>query len=133
MKDEKSLDVVQEVFLSLAQSIGLSKKEMMAEIDDNEQCHWVLDYEISLDDQFNRHLERLIFLFGLSKKARMERDELAAFAALVGARVYAHRLMNLFENIEGELDKVLFRDARFIWPEIPENYEFPDHYGVIGF
>ncbi|TDY86722.1 UNVERIFIED_ORG: hypothetical protein DFO49_4640 [Herbaspirillum seropedicae] len=131
MKKEENLDVVQELFTSLAKDIGLSREEMMAE--SGKQSSWALDYGISLDQQFGKYLDRLIFLFSLSKRAKMEKDDLAAFAALLGARLYAHKLMNLFENIEDEIDKVLFMDARFIWPEIPENYDFPDHYGVTGF
>jgi len=34
----------------------------------------------------------------------LEKDDLAAFAALLGARLYAHKLMNLFENIEDEIE-----------------------------
>ncbi|WP_112069782.1 DUF6853 family protein [Herbaspirillum rubrisubalbicans] len=128
MKKNNGLDSIQSAFLQLTSSIGLTIDEMNAEIKDDGQFEWFIDYETSLSERHEYDLSKLLRYFEIHCKARRNNDQLTAFAALLFAKVSAHNLKNLFENIEDEIDKVMFRDSRFTWPEIPEGYKFPEDY-----
>lgn len=128
MKEQKKLDSIQMAFLELTSSIGLTIDDMNGEIKDDGQFEWSIDYETSLDEQHEYDLSKLLTYFEIFRKARRENDQLTAFAALLYAGTSAHNLKNIFENIENEIDKVMFRDLRFTWPEIPEDYKFPEDY-----
>ncbi|MBV8622569.1 MAG: hypothetical protein JO174_03690 [Herbaspirillum sp.] len=128
MKEKNGLDSIQSAFLELASSIGLTIDEMNSELKDNGQFEWIIDYKNSLSEQHEYDLSKLLMYFDIHRRARRNNDQLTAFAALLHAGISAHNLKNLFENIEDEIDKVMFRDSRFKWPEIPENYKFPENY-----
>lgn len=101
---------------------------MNAEIREDAQCEWSLYYETSLDEQYNYDLAKLLTYFEIFRIARKTNDELTAFVALLHAGTSSQNLKSLFENIENEIDKVMFRDPRFTWPDIPEGYKFPEDY-----
>ncbi|OWY34223.1 hypothetical protein [Herbaspirillum aquaticum] len=128
MKEISGLDSIQLAFLELTSSIGLTIDEMNAEIKDDGQFEWFIDYENSLNERYEYNSSKLLRYFDIHRKARKNNDQLTAFAALLFAGVSAHNLKNIFENIEAEIDKVMFRDPRFTWPDIPEGYKFPEDY-----
>lgn len=128
MKEMKKLDSIQMAFLELTASIGLTIEDMNAEIREDAQCEWSIYYETSLDEQYNYDLSKLLTYFEIFRIARKNNDELTAFVALLHAGTSSQNLKSLFENIENEIDKVMFRDPRFKWPEIPEGYKFPEDY-----
>lgn len=130
MKKTEGLDLIQSAFLELTSSIGLSREEMNAEIKENGQCEWFIDYGISFSEQHEDDLSKLLMYFEIHRKARRSNDLLTAYLALLEARLFAQNLKNLFWSIEDEIDKVMYRDPRFTWPEIPENYVFPENYLV---
>jgi predicted HTH transcriptional regulator len=128
MKSQEGLDLIQSAFLELTSSIGLTIDEMNEEVKDDGQFEWFIDYENSLNERYEYNSSKLLRYFDIHRKARKNNDQLTAFAALLFAGVSAHNLKNIFENIEAEIDKVMFRDPRFTWPDIPEGYKFPEDY-----
>ena len=128
MKEMKKLDSIQMAFLELTASIGLTIEDMNAEIREDAQCEWSIYYETSLDEQYNYDLSKLLTYFEIFRIARKTNDELTAFVALLHAGTSSQNLKSLFENIENEIDKVMFRDPRFASPDIPEGYKFPEDY-----
>ena len=128
MKEQKKLDSIQMAFLELTSSIGLTIDDMNGEIKDDGQFEWSIDYETSLDEQHEYDRSKLLTYFKIYRMARKSNDQLTAYVALLEARFFAQNLKNLYRSIEDEIDKVMYRDPRFRWPEIPEDYRFPESY-----
>lgn len=127
-----NLDIVQTTFLSLIQSVGLTKDEIMSEIDENAQCRWSIDHDVSINSCFNKDLRALVSLFEFSNISRRSGDDLTACCALMRAGLRAHILLNMFEDMWSDVDKVLYRDERFFWPSIPDGYQIPQNLLTAG-
>lgn len=128
MKNQRGLDLIQSAFLELTSSIGLTIDEMNEEVKDDGQFEWSIDYETSLDEQHDYDLSKLLSNFEIHRIARKSNDHLTTYVALLEARLFAQNLKNLYRSIEDEIDKVMYRDPRFKWPDIPEDYKFPEDY-----
>ncbi|WP_443115231.1 hypothetical protein [Herbaspirillum seropedicae] len=132
MSNVINLDIIQTTFLSLVQSVGLTKDMIMSEIDENSQCRWSINHNVSINSYFSKDLRELVSLFEFSTKAKISADDLTALCALMRAGLRAHILHNLFEDIWSDVDKVLYRDERFSWPPIPDGYQIPHHFLMAG-
>jgi hypothetical protein len=60
----------------------------------------------------------------------MDADDLVtAQCGLIRAGGFAHQVFDTFSKIKDDCYKVLRDDMRFTWPEIPEDFKIPEHYG----
>lgn len=127
-----NLDIVQTTFLSLVQSVGLTKEKIMSEEDEHGRCHWSINHDASLSLEFCKNLQALTSLFEFSNRARLSGDDLTAYCALMRAGLHALTLQDVFEEIMNDVDKVLYGDKRFVWPSIPEGYQIPQYLLAAG-
>lgn len=91
----------------------------------NNEKELSFDYNADLDQRFESGMTKLQDAIILLKKAKDANDKIATKTALVYIRVYAMNLSNFFEDFKDDAD--LLRSSS-IWPDIPENYELPEHY-----
>jgi hypothetical protein len=127
-----NLDLIQTTFLTLIQSVGLTKAEIMSEEDEHGRCHWSINHDASLSWEFCKNLQALTSLFEFSNRARLSGDDLTAYCALMRAALHALTLQDVFEEIMNDVDKVLYGDKRFVWPSIPEGYQIPQYLLAAG-
>ncbi|MDR9835622.1 hypothetical protein [Herbaspirillum huttiense] len=127
-----NLDIVQTIFLSLVQSVGLTKDEIMSERNEDGQYCWFIDQDVSMNSTFNQDLRALVSLVEFFNRSRPSGDDVTACCALMRAGFDALRLSSLFKDICSDVDKVLCRDKRFSWPSLPEGYQIPQHFVTAG-
>ncbi|VVE47502.1 hypothetical protein PTE30175_04388 [Pandoraea terrae] len=89
---------------------------------------WKIDWKDDLNESFAADVGYLQNALDLYDKALARGDLLAAQAALLDARGYAHNLMSFFDALRHDLSKAVI-DPRFKWPAFPEGYKIPPHYG----
>lgn len=99
--------------------------QMMASLSSEVEDELLIDEESDVDDIFYQYLHKLNDSAALLKNAKSAGDELAVQAALVYIRVYSLRLSCFFEDIKDDTDTLL---KVSVWPDIPENYQVPEHY-----
>lgn len=85
----------------------------------------MVDYDCNLDTLFSSDMERLFAATELLRKAKELDDKITVQAALVYIRVYSIRLSGFFENITDDADFFLKKND---WPDIPDDYQVPEHY-----
>lgn len=78
-----------------------------------------------LDDLFYKDIIKLSDAAKLLKCAKAANDEITVQAALVYIRAYAMRLSGFFEDFKDDADILLKASS---WPDMPENYQVPEHY-----
>lgn len=107
-----NLDLIQTTFLTLIQSVGLTKAEIMSEEDEHGRCHWSINHDASLSWEFCKNLQALTSLFEFSNRARLSGDDLTAYQTksdpVFPPSWWAHsddrisKLLDLFIEIEAE-------------------------------
>lgn len=85
----------------------------------------MVDYDSNLDLLFLSDIEKLFAATELLSKAKELDDKVTVQAALVYIRSSSIRLSGFFENITDDADIFLKEND---WPDIPDNYQVPEHY-----
>lgn len=85
----------------------------------------MVDYDCNLDALFSSDVERLSTATELLRKAKESDDKITMQAALVYIRISSIRLSGFFENITDDADFFLKKND---WPDIPDDYQVPEHY-----
>ncbi len=133
MTHELTLNLVQEAFMKLAQSNGIATDELLHGWSvERGTSEWKIDYRSPLQEEVAQDLDWLLQCFDLHRKAMETGDRVTAKSALVLAAGAARTLESTFRNIHDECYKVLHHDARFTWPDIPEDYKIPESYDYKG-
>ncbi|WP_443115232.1 DUF6853 family protein [Herbaspirillum seropedicae] len=125
MIDIRRMDVIERILRDLYENRQLLKTEKSDRTDGDERSISSLDYDYPLGEKLKNELMELVFYFETHQRALKENDRLAAFFAIRRAGDLAQKPADLFGNIEGAVDKVMYRDPRFSWPSIPEGYQLP--------
>ncbi|MBS9434687.1 hypothetical protein CE143_06815 [Photorhabdus luminescens] len=99
----------------------LSKEISESNVTDN----LLIDYESDLNEMYLLDMHRLKEAICLLQKAQLIDDKITMQAALVYIRVHSMRLSGFFEDIKDDSDTFLKNSE---WPNIPENYQVPEHY-----
>lgn len=84
-----------------------------------------IDYQDSIVVRFDRQLSLLKENTELLTQAKKENDELAMEVALLRIRTHAMSLFGFFDAIAEDATLLTKMDG---WPDIPENYQVPEHY-----
>ncbi|MCO4857926.1 hypothetical protein MKD49_15665 [Herbaspirillum sp. WGmk3] len=121
------IDAISKTFIELAESIGDTREEMAKAKDENDPFEWRIDYNSSQGDRLERYLDQLFLCLEVHRIATHNSDPLAAFVALKDVGTHARSTSELFGDIKADADKVSIFDKRFAWPEIPDDYRFPEH------
>ncbi|CAI1023370.1 Uncharacterised protein [Serratia liquefaciens] len=116
MIKEINFDELKDIYLHLSKV--MSKKPI-------DQGDLLIDYNDKQDASFVRGLELLRDAKELLKQAKLNDDKIAMQAALVYIRVYAMGLSSFFDAFKEDADALL-RSSE--WPDIPEDYQVPEHY-----
>jgi hypothetical protein len=117
-----NLDLVQDVFVKLANRNGISLEEMSSDFNEEKQnLDWSIDYSKSLQLQIDTALKKMMECFQLQQTAAEAGDEMTEYKALIRAAIFARTLASMFSDIDAECSKVLLEDKRFVWPKNPEN------------
>ncbi|MBP2153422.1 hypothetical protein [Erwinia rhapontici] len=99
--------------------------QMMASLSSEVEDELLIDEKSDVDEVFYHYLHKLNDSVVLLKNAKSAGDELTVQAALVYIRVYSIRLSGFFEDIKDDTDTLL---KLSVWPDMPENYQVPEHY-----
>lgn len=99
--------------------------QMMARLSSEVEDGLLIDEKTDIDEIFYHYLHKLNDSVVLLKNAKSAGDELTVQAALIYIRVYSLRLSGFFEDIKDDTDALL---RLSVWPDIPENYQVPEHY-----
>jgi len=99
--------------------------QMMGCLSSEVEDELLIDEKSNIDEIFYQYLHKLNDSVMLLKNAKAAGDELTVQAALVYIRVYSIRLSGFFEDIKDDTDTLL---KVSVWPDIPENYQVPEHY-----
>lgn len=110
------LDEIKEIFPLILKQ----KKIQKVDIDD-----MAIDYRDSIGDRLDRYLSLLKINTVLLSQAKIENDELAMEVALLRIRTNAMSLSGFFDAIAEDATLLIKADD---WPDIPENYQLPEHY-----
>ncbi|MDR9889561.1 hypothetical protein O7047_04830 [Pseudenterobacter timonensis] len=101
---------------------GLSRSET-----DFNEADWSIDYKQDLDKELGNELANLKIELELLMSAIQRKDFVTAKCALVMIKVFSLNLSNFFLNIFEDIEKVGWSEQSHL-PDIPENYQIPDHY-----
>ncbi|HBW40039.1 MAG TPA: hypothetical protein DEF84_04340 [Leclercia adecarboxylata] len=85
----------------------------------------MVNYDCNLDKVFSSDMARLSAATDLLRKAKESDDKITVQAALVYIRISSMRLAGFFENIKDDTDLFLKKND---WPDIPDDYQVPEHY-----
>jgi len=85
----------------------------------------MVDYDSNLDSLFLSDMKRLSAATELLSKTKKSGDKVTVQAALVYIRTSSIRLSSFFENITDDADLFLKEND---WPDIPDDYQVPEHY-----
>ncbi|HGM4959903.1 TPA: hypothetical protein ACKPZ6_003476 [Serratia liquefaciens] len=99
--------------------------QMMECLSSEVEDELLIDEKLDIDEVFYQYLHKLNDAVMLLRNAKSAGDELTVQAALVYIRVYSIRLSGFFEDIKDDTDMLL---KVSVWPDIPENYQVPEHY-----
>ncbi len=116
MKNRIFLDEMKENFLSILHQ----KSTKSVEIDD-----MAIDYRHSLEYKLGKQLSLLEDKVNLLSEAKKNADEIAMKAILFEIRIHAMSLSSFFDAIAEDATLLIKTDG---WPDIPENYQLPEHY-----
>lgn len=114
--------MIKTIFL---EDIKSSYFDIMENLPSDVQEEHFLDQEVDLDVIFNKDLCKLRDITKLLRYALDANDKVTVQAALVYIRVCSMRLSGFFEDIKDDADLLLKAGD---WPDIPENYQVPEHY-----
>lgn len=84
-----------------------------------------IDYNASLEDELNKQLMLLKDKTNLFSEACECGDEIAVKSFLLEMRTHAMSLSGFFDAIAEDATLLIKADG---WPDIPEDYQLPDHY-----
>jgi len=84
-----------------------------------------IDYQDSIVDRLDRQLFLLKENTELLAQAKKENDELVMEVALLRIRTHSMSLSGFFDAIAEDVTLLIKADG---WPDIPENYQVPEHY-----
>ncbi len=126
------IDAISKTFIELAESIGDTREEMDKAKDENDHFEWRIDYNSSLGDRLERYLDQLFLSVEVHRIATHKSEHLAAYQALKDAGTHARSISGLFGDIKADVHKVCIFDERFAWPDIPDDYRFPEHLVMSG-
>ncbi|MEI7367196.1 hypothetical protein PJ912_01575 [Pectobacterium colocasium] len=120
--------MINDLFFELMKNnfIAVLKKKNTSSIEIDDLS---IDYNGQLNEQFLNQLNCLKVHTDLLQKASTEHDELAMQSALLKLRSHAMTLSSFFEAIAEDSEVLLKMNN---WPEIPEGYQLPAHYGLPG-
>lgn len=128
-----NLDTIQLAFAEIAAKSGIPLEKLVNCWNaDTEEFDWNLNYKNSLQGEVNTNIKNLLECFCLARKSIKDNDLVTTKGALIHAAVFARILEGTFRNIHDECYKILHQDPRFTWPEIPDDYEIPEHYNYAG-
>ena len=116
MSNDISFNDLKNAFLSLSEVIAKSPIDL---------GDLLIDYTDDLDALYERNFQCFKDAKDLLNKAKANDDKVATQAALVYIRVYAMGLSSFFETFKDDADSFL---KESIWPDIPEDYQVPEHY-----
>lgn len=119
---------IKDLLISLAKANGLTLADLQERDPKTGLLAWSIDWNDDLSESFKNDIESLQAALDLYEAALAKNDMLAAQAGLINARISAHQLMNFFDSLREDLKKA-YLDSRFKWPEFPEGYKVPEHYG----
>lgn len=88
---------------------------------------WSVDYKLDLDKELSNELNNLHIELDLLTNALYEKDLVTVKCALVMARLYSLNLSNLFLNIFEDIEKIGWSEE-FKLPNVPDDYQIPEHY-----
>lgn len=125
MNVDIEFEKLKQTILSAAKFQGLSSEYL--------DKNWSIDYSIDQNKEFNRIVSDLNENIKLMNQAIQHTDMLSATVAIVRSKVYAHMLMNFFENINDDLMQLGWgEELKDKWsPHIPEDYKIPEEYDCI--
>lgn len=84
-----------------------------------------IDYQDSIVDRLGRQLFLLKENTELLAQAQKGNDELTAEVALLRIRTHAMNLSGFFDAIAEDATLLIKTNS---WPDIPDNYQVPEHY-----
>ncbi|TDB60357.1 hypothetical protein [Photorhabdus khanii] len=119
MSNQNNLNCIKEVIMLFAEKEHIPVQEL--------HNHWQSNYKNDWDMRFAEDVALLNREISLLKQALEKDDKVTQIAALVVARGIALGIMNQFENLFEDIEKMAWSDD-FKWPKIPEDYKIPDHY-----
>ncbi len=115
MTDINKLDVAKSTLSDLAKLCNITEDEL------------AIDYSLNLDEELSTEIKKLTLILLVVKIALVKNDIVAVKAGLIMARIYSINLRNFFNDIFTDIEKIGWTE-RYDWPDIPENYQLPEHY-----
>ena len=117
MKNQINLDDIKNLIKNFALHQGLSEKFI--------NLNWSLDYQINIEEDFQKTFSNLHQAMKLFKLATEKNDLITAQCGLVHAIVRTGQLRDFFAALDNDLKHILID---FESPDIPDNYKIPAHY-----
>ncbi|MDR6741645.1 hypothetical protein J2X56_003669 [Herbaspirillum sp. 1173] len=130
--EKDRIDAIRKTLIKMAEGIGVTREEMDKAKDENDHFEWCIDYNSSLGDRLERYLDQLLLSVEVHRIATHKNDQLAAYQALKDVGAHARSISELFGDIKADAHKVSIFDERFAWPDIPDDYRFPEHLVMSG-
>jgi hypothetical protein len=118
MKSAVELNLIKDVLLIFFNSRGLGVEDI---------GEFSSDFSIDWNDEFYGSLSKLNEQISIFGKATERNDKLVQVAALVVARGLALRLLNQFEGVFEDIEKIAWSEE-YGWPVIPDGYHLPSDY-----
>jgi hypothetical protein len=110
-----NLNVIKDLLAEVAKVCNIQEDELS------------IDYSLNLDEELHSELEKLAKISSVLRKALDEKDMVAVQASLIMSRIHTMNLRNFFNDIYDDIE-MIGGAKRNSWPEIPENYQIPEHY-----
>ena len=121
MRYSLNLEYIKQAMIDCFESHKLNHDEIEKEFDS--------DYKMSWDKDFDVQYSHLVDSIKAFESAKKENDKAAQKALLILARVIAHGISSLFEDLMDDLEKTAFSE-KFNFPKLPEGYKIPEDYYI---
>lgn len=116
MKDTLSFEEIKKILVCFLETQSI---DVVAPDND-----WQSDFSSNWDEEFNIDFDEFIHNIKVFDDSVKKGNKIEQIAALTRARTRLLNLSNFFENIFEDVERIAWSDE-FEWPDIPENYKFP--------